>query len=143
MRAGELFPSQQVDGFDLFWRAYPRRVGKADAERAWKKIAPNDDLLSRILAAIDWQVYTWEKPFTFTPYPATWLRGRRWEDEMPQYIHDWLQRMANSSHPVWSKNALDILVRNDIHPDVTIRAAQPSQNFLDVQKQVHDEWRSR
>lgn len=73
------------DGFErFFWPAYPRHVGKKDARSAWTKLAPNDALIERIVAALRWQRQTpaWTKDGgTYIPYPATWLRAERWDDE--------------------------------------------------------------
>ena len=129
--------------FDVFWKSYPKRVGKLDAEKAWKKIAPNKQLVDRMIAAIDWQIYVWDKHFQFTPYPATWLRGRRWEDEIPADTLDWLQRLAAGPYPEWSRTATDILIRNGITPRTATVAPPHSQNFLEVQQQVRGEWGSR
>lgn len=120
MLLGELFERPPVVGFDEFWRAYPRRVGKFDAEKAWNKISPTKELADRIIGAIHWQIYTWEKPYRFVPYPATWLRAGRWNDEMPEHIYIWLQRLANSSHPQHSVVALDVLTRNGLSRDTTL-----------------------
>lgn len=68
-------------GFMDFWHAYPRRVGKKDAERAWKRLAPDADLAGVILLAVAAQRATWRDP-QFIPYPATWLNGERWTDEV-------------------------------------------------------------
>src|SRR5687767_8542683 len=75
--------------FDVFWRTYPRRVGKKDAHRAWKALNPSTDLVRAILAALAWQSQTkdWQKDGgAFVPYPATYLRGERWTDEQPQFL---------------------------------------------------------
>lgn len=71
--------------FDEFWRLYPRRVGKTDAFKVWKKLNPDDTLLSTMIIAINKQKQTeqWQNE-KFIPYPATWLSGRRWEDEIPE-----------------------------------------------------------
>ena len=69
--------------FDAFWAAYPRKVGKADARKAFKKAkAPLDTLL----AAIDRQKQSdqWQKSGgQYIPNPSTWLNQGRWEDELP------------------------------------------------------------
>ena len=61
--------------FDLFWKAYPKRVGKGAAEKAWAKCAEHHDA---ILA--DLSRRKWGDP-QFIPYPTTYLNQRRWEDE--------------------------------------------------------------
>ena len=74
------------EGFDEFWQVYPKKVSKAQAEKAWEKIAPDECLLRVIVAAVEgsktldqWQCDNGQ----FVPHPATWLNGRRWEDELP------------------------------------------------------------
>lgn len=70
--------------FDRFWEAYPRRQGKEAARKAWAKIRPDDALLAEMLAALERQRASdqWRKDGgQFIPLPATWLNGRRWEDE--------------------------------------------------------------
>lgn len=71
--------------FDKFWACYPRREGKQMAKKAFLKIAPDDDLLETMLVAVQRQKQTdqWSDP-RYIPHPATWLNGRRWEDEVTQ-----------------------------------------------------------
>ena len=72
-------------GFDQFWAAYPKKTAKPDAIKAYGKIKPDEALLARILSAIQKQKQTaqWQEDGgRFVPYPATWLNGRRWEDEV-------------------------------------------------------------
>ncbi len=70
--------------FDRFWNAYPKKKGKESARRAWDKLRP-DVALCRVMAeALERQKRSreWRKEGgQFIPYPATWLNGRRWEDE--------------------------------------------------------------
>src|SRR5262249_45963321 len=70
-------------GFDRFWGAYPRKVSKAQARSAWDKLQPDAALVGVILSALDRHKQTeqWRET-KFIPYPATWLNGRRWEDEV-------------------------------------------------------------
>ena len=75
-----------ADAFAMFWDRYPRKTAKADALKAFHKIGPDDRLLATMLAALDWQTQSpsWLKhDGQYVPYPATWLRGRRWEDARP------------------------------------------------------------
>lgn len=70
--------------FDRFWGAYPRKVSKADARKAFAKLNPDGELVEAMLRALDWQkrLPEWTKDGgQFVPYPATWLNARRWEDE--------------------------------------------------------------
>lgn len=72
------------DGFESFWKQYPNKKAKADAMKAWKKIKPAASLLAKILASLEVAKSSdgWKKDGgRFVPHPATWLNGRRWEDE--------------------------------------------------------------
>lgn len=76
--------SSMLQAFTEFWNAYPRRVGKADAEKAWKKNGC-DKILPQILVSLrtcktssDWT----KEAGQFIPHPATWLNRRGWEDEL-------------------------------------------------------------
>lgn len=71
--------------FDDFWSAYPKKKNKGDAEKAWKKLKVNDDLLNVILSAVEGakQTEDWKKQGgKFIPYPASWLNAKGWEDEI-------------------------------------------------------------
>ena len=72
--------------FAQFWELYPKKRGKKDAEKAWRKLNPDDALLKTILDAVAFwkQTKEWTKDNgTYVPLPATWLRGERWTDERP------------------------------------------------------------
>ena len=70
--------------FDVFWRAYPRKVGPAAAKKAFAKLKVTEELLSKMLHAIEVQKrYTWkDKDPQYIPHPSSWLNGERWEDEI-------------------------------------------------------------
>lgn len=71
-------------GFDRFWAAYPRRVGKQDALKAWGQLNPDDALVDQIVAGVErWKTCDqWTKDGgSFICYPATFIRGRRWEED--------------------------------------------------------------
>ena len=82
-------PAPSRDGlkskFVEFWKAYPKKVGKCAAEKAFFRCKPDDALLARMLMALDTQRHTdqWTKENgQFIPNPATWLNQGRWEDEV-------------------------------------------------------------
>jgi hypothetical protein len=75
---------QQSLGFEAFWKAYPKKVGKDAAERAFGKRKPNEAMLIDMLEAIERQKVStnWqEEGGRFIPYPASWLNKGRWKDE--------------------------------------------------------------
>ncbi|WP_445764983.1 Pyocin large subunit-like protein [Pseudomonas sp. RIT-To-2] len=85
-------PAPSVDLFPKFWALYPRKVCKAAAEKAWKKLKVTDDLFALIAQGLAKQCVSpsWTKDSgQYIPHPATWLNGKRWEDEVqtPSNVH--------------------------------------------------------
>lgn len=76
-------PAKPDPLFDAFWAAYPRRVGKGAARRAWAKalrLAGAEAILGALRAQVAAGLF---KDATYTPFPATWLNQERWDDEIP------------------------------------------------------------
>lgn len=71
-----------MSGFEDFWAAYPRKVGKFAAQREWQKLSPSADVQKEMAAALEWQVPLWDDP-QYIPHPRTWLHQGRWMDEPP------------------------------------------------------------
>lgn len=72
--------------FESFWSAYPRHTNKDAARKAFAKVNPSDELMQTMLSAIEKQKKSeqWNSDGgRFIPHPATWLNGKRWEDELP------------------------------------------------------------
>jgi hypothetical protein len=70
--------------FDVFWAACPRKVGKGAAERAWRKLAPDETLAMQIVKAMNDQrsCEQWTRDGgKYIPHPATWLNRKGWLDE--------------------------------------------------------------
>ncbi len=70
-------------GFEDFYKLYPRKQKRADAEKAWRKLAPDEALRATMTAslALHCQSEGWRKDQgQFIPLPASWLNSRRWED---------------------------------------------------------------
>lgn len=70
--------------FEGFWAAYPKKVGKDAARKAFGKRKPDQLLVDRMLAAIGTQAQSeqWLKDGgKYIPNPATWLNQGRWDDE--------------------------------------------------------------
>lgn len=77
-------PKGDWTGFDQFWSAYPRKVAKPQALKAWNKLKPSEPMTGKIMSAVNAQAASdqWTKDDgKFIPHPATWLNGQRWDDE--------------------------------------------------------------
>lgn len=69
--------------FDRFWAAYPRRIGKEAARKAWAKAVKQAEPGS-VLAGAKAFAEQCEQNRTetkFIPHPSTWLNAGRWQDE--------------------------------------------------------------
>lgn len=76
---------QQPDGFAEFYEAYPKKVGKPAALKAFKsaKVTSIEPLLADISARLStgqWALTNAQ----YIPNPATYLNQRRWEDGVAQ-----------------------------------------------------------
>lgn len=83
-----LFAKQQAeDMFNRFWRAYPKKVGRGQAQKAFERLSPSKKLLYAMIEAIEAQKQTesWMKEGgRYIPNPVNWLEGQRWADEAPE-----------------------------------------------------------
>ena len=75
---------EEIDSaFNAFWEAYPKKVGKTDARKAFEKVElPVEVLLDAINRHKNSAQWT-QDGGQYIPNPATWLNQERWEDELP------------------------------------------------------------
>jgi len=76
--------------FERFWEAYPRKMAKGAARRAWAKVLAAGVDVELVIAAAE-AAAEQQKAIVelegkakkkFTPYPATWLNAEGWENEL-------------------------------------------------------------
>lgn len=70
-----------AEEFDSFWNAYPRKVGKQAAWKAWVKAVKTADPPVLIEAAQRYAASRRGEDPKYTAHPTTWLNQGRWEDE--------------------------------------------------------------
>lgn len=70
-----------TDGFGEFWKAYPRRVNKAKAFRAWKSAVETVSEETLIDAAKRYAAYhdAVGTDQQYIKHPTTWLNGGEWD----------------------------------------------------------------
>lgn len=71
--------------FETFWKLYPRKTAKDNARKAFAKINPDAELLAQIMESLAKHSVSpgWLKDDgQFIPHAATWLNGKRWNDEV-------------------------------------------------------------
>lgn len=67
--------------FDEWWQAYPRKIGKGQARKAYKTAAKKTDHASLLAAAVSFAQKTKGADPKFIAHPTTWLNGERWDDQ--------------------------------------------------------------
>jgi len=80
-------------GFEVFYSAYPKKVGKKDAKKAYGKLKPSPDLLTMILTNLRDRAAA-GKETQFYPNPATYLNGERWHDEIIKENNNGQQKLS-------------------------------------------------
>lgn len=76
---------EREEQFEIFWKSYPKKVGKKDAKRAFSKVPKAD--WPKLVPAVERQKGSkqWQKEDgRFIPNPSTWLNQGRWDDEEPE-----------------------------------------------------------
>lgn len=73
--------------FEVWYKLYPRKVSRWNAEKAWNKLSENQRILA--LEGIKKYIIYWKKKGTqkeFIPHPATWLdpNDQRWNDDLSE-----------------------------------------------------------
>ena len=94
------FEQVVVSRFLEFWTAYPRKVGRLDALRIYKRIRPGKEMQEQILKAVHEQKASeqWQKEKgQFIPLPKTWLNRGSWTDDLHQ-VHAPVQKAPNLNH---------------------------------------------
>ena len=70
------------EDFEIFWKAYPKKVGKGSAKKAFGKVkVPVETLVTAIRrqeCSDQWSRDNGQ----YIPHPSTWLNQERWEDEI-------------------------------------------------------------
>lgn len=95
-RAGSLFSDDEVprepdppiilndaleSQFAEFWKAYPLKVGKGAARKAWPAAVRKARDWQRIVAGAERYRADPNRSPQFTAHPSTWLNGERWDDD--------------------------------------------------------------
>lgn len=110
-----------TDEFDTFWSAFPRKIAKGDARKAWNqtdKIRPSlEIILSAIASAKKTEQWNRDRG-QFIPYPATWLRAERWDD-----VHEVEIAASDAVDSTQAWSTLRECIRANKEPPAAIKAA--------------------
>lgn len=79
-------PTQKpTDGFDDWWKQYPKKVGKIDTQKAYRAAIKQGATPQALIDGLQRHNANWKAANTerqYIPNPASWLRKGRWEDEL-------------------------------------------------------------
>lgn len=86
-RAAPASGSGEPEEFVRFYERYPRHEARADACKAWRQVTTGPDRTdpATIEAGLSRALRHWKANGTtgkYLPLPASWLRGRRWTDDL-------------------------------------------------------------
>ncbi len=82
LRSVDDFPA---DAFDLFWKAYPHKIGKAAALKAFKAARKTGVAWATLIIAVNRYIAD-KPPDRAWCNPATWLNGGRWDDQPAPHV---------------------------------------------------------
>lgn len=77
-------------GFEMAWKHYPRKLGKTEALRKWKRMSPADR--AQLLKAVQVFGEKWagatKDELTYCPHGSTWFNKEKWRDELEEISAD-------------------------------------------------------
>lgn len=71
--------------FARFWQAYPRKIGKGEARKAWTKVVQSGVDLELVIAGAERyrdDPFRRRKGDEYTKHPGPWLNAERWTDQL-------------------------------------------------------------
>lgn len=76
-------PPEFMTPFQVFYAGYPRKQARKDAEKAWNQLNPDTALAQLMIDQVEVQKRSAQWQRGFIPLAATWIRGERWNDQLP------------------------------------------------------------
>ena len=100
--------------FDDWWSVWPKKVGKEAALKKWKSLKC-DEIVDRLIADVELRKekhWDWIKDNgQYIPNPATYLNGKRWEDqitELPEVSNNGSYQQAHRKLSAAEQAAADV-----------------------------------
>jgi hypothetical protein len=107
--------AEELADFERRYAAYPKKLARGDALKAWKQTAkqrpPTDELL--VIVAFQAASTKWADK-QYIPYPASYLRGQRWQDDLSLYL------------PAGAKGPVEIAANQPPRPALIRKSRRPS-----------------
>ena len=83
-----------------WYKHYPAKKAKLDAFKAWRQTKAFRPDLDTLIKAVQAHCKTEQWMRGFIPYPATWLRQGRWDDELTVKLPDVVEQKP--WHETWT-----------------------------------------
>lgn len=74
--------------FETWWSAYPHKVGKGAARKAFQAARPKAPFGDLLQAVQRYERFLKQPGAPHACHPATWLNQERWTDELPEVNHE-------------------------------------------------------
>ncbi len=77
----------QWDWFDDWYKKYPNKKARSDAEKMWSRLDSKDRELA--CDGLERYVIYWKKKWIekqYIPLPWTWIHQKRWEDDLSETV---------------------------------------------------------
>ncbi len=103
--ANSLEQETKAAAFEVFWERWPKKEAKGAGQRAWIKIPMAE--YPAIMAGLERWLLSDQWKRGVIPHPATWLNGKRWQDEdIPQFVE------RNDGNTNRKQSATDLAMQN-------------------------------
>jgi hypothetical protein len=86
-----------TEAFEKFWKAYPRRVSKLPASKAFEKLEPDQQLAAQTDVEKRNRMHWWSGDPRKIPHAATYLNAHRFEDEWEEDLIARREAMPSSA----------------------------------------------
>jgi hypothetical protein len=135
-----------LKGFDRFWEAYPEKKGKLAALASWKKINPSDELIDKVIKAVEQQKWWKRWQDGFIPNPATWLNQGRWDDEesgkvkpkVPQLSQEEYLKQLADQRKRYKEEEAELMRRRVEKVEGQLQAAKPQPETVEIEVAEED-----
>ncbi len=111
--------------FEAFWDAYPKKVSKGQARKAWAK-ALTKAKPEAIIAKAEAYAKDPDRDDQFTKYPATWLNAEGWLDEYRVSANELAER-RRQKEVEWTRQYLESEVKEYTPPPQCEHGINPAR----------------
>lgn len=117
-------PLAEASNFDAWYTTYPRRVGRGQAEKAYRRALSKTTAANLLAGAQRYATERNGQDPAYTKHPATWLNGECWKDEPPETVESAQEKIARRAREVFREPKRAIANLSLTFPDEPYRALE-------------------